>query len=736
VFNPSKIVIKSAALIEWFIAEPVRTGDADTYRRARLLVAFTVAVMFVGFPYAAFYLWQGSPLAMAMVLGATFVTACLVFTMRYTGAPLVTANLGIAALYVCLTGIALVQGGTHASTLLWYTALPLIAVNVAGQRAAMAWTAVAMASLTLLTVAEGLGVRFVDDLTPSGHASAHVGKLMGLIVLTLLLATLLEHFRKRALEQVQREKAFTEQVVNSLPGVFYLYDDQGRFLRWNDNFSRVTGYTHDEIATMQPWDFFQGDDRQRITAAIRKVFETGENAAEAKFTSKDGQKTPYFFTGRVVTLEGRPCLVGMGIDIAERKRAEVEIMRARLAAEAANRAKSEFLANMSHEIRTPMTAILGFADMLLEQGDLEKAPAQRLEAAKTIKRNGQYLLSIINDILDLSKIEAGRMTIEQVRCSPCQIVAEVASLMQVRCDAKGLGLDIEYEGDIPETVLTDPLRLRQILINVVSNAIKFTAQGNIKLITRLAQNGQETVLQFDFVDSGIGMSRQHVEHLFQPFTQADASTTRKYGGTGLGLTISKHLAQMLGGDVAVIQTQPGVGTRIRVAVATGPLDGVRMLADPLAATTIAPNNSRAKPAAETPLMGGSRILLAEDGPDNQRLIAHILGKWGAAVTVVENGKLAVDAALAARDEGAPFDMILMDMQMPEMDGYEATRLLRHKGYTRPIVALTAHVMEGDQEKCARAGCDGFASKPIDRPKLLAAIRAQLPAEVIGAGSRS
>ena len=396
-----------------------------------------------------------------------------------------------------------------------------------------------------------------------------------------------------------------------------------------------------------------------------------------------------------------------------------ELAIAREAAEAASRSKSAFLANMSHEIRTPMTAILGFADVLIEHGDLKAAPPERIEAAETIKSNGEYLLGLIDDILDLSKIEAGKSTVEQLTCSLCRIVAEVESLMRVRSNAKGLRFDVEYEGAIPETIQTDPTRLRQILINVLGNAVKFTEVGRVRLITRFVDvDGGEPTVEFDVADTGLGMTEEQVAGLFQPFTQADASTTRQFGGTGLGLTISKRLAERLGGNLRVVETKPGVGTRFRVTVHTGPLDGVKMLDDPRSATVFA-SEATTKPSGPAPTGRlDCRILLAEDGPDNQRLIAHVLKKAGAHVTVVENGKLAVDAALAACDEGAAFDVILMDMQMPVMDGYEATGLLRQKGYAEPIIALTAHAMAGDREKCVQAGCDDYATKPVDRGALI------------------
>ncbi|MCP4591641.1 MAG: response regulator [bacterium] len=393
-------------------------------------------------------------------------------------------------------------------------------------------------------------------------------------------------------------------------------------------------------------------------------------------------------------------------------------------AEAATRSKSEFLANMSHEIRTPMTAILGFADVLLEHGNIKNAPPERIEAAQTIKRNGEYLIGIINDILDLSKVEAGKMEVERIVCSPCKVIAEVASLVKVKADGKNLSFSVEYIGAVPETIQTDPTRLRQILINLIGNAIKFTETGSVRLITSLVEDGDETHMQFSVLDTGIGMTEKQLTKLFQSFMQADTSTTRKFGGTGLGLAISKRFAEMLGGTITA-ESKPGEGSMFCVTVTTGSLNGVKML-DELAVAAIAPPAT----AAATRPAGGElvcRILLAEDGADNQRLISRVLEKAGAKVTVVENGKLAVDIALAARNQRCengpeyPFDVILMDMQMPVMDGYEATGLLRREGYTGPIIALTAHAMASDRQKCIDAGCDDYASKPINRSKLIETI---------------
>jgi signal transduction histidine kinase/CheY-like chemotaxis protein len=385
-------------------------------------------------------------------------------------------------------------------------------------------------------------------------------------------------------------------------------------------------------------------------------------------------------------------------------------------AQRANLVKSEFLANMSHEIRTPLTAIIGYTE-LVQHSLGERTSEDILQCLLTIRRNGDHLLQVINDILDISKIEAGQFELARDACSVCDVLYEVVRLLRVRADEKGIQLRLSIQGLLPASLETDSLRLKQVLINLIGNAIKFTSQGTVDVLVQACPLDSPTRIEFRVTDSGVGMTAEQLSRLFRPFSQADASTSRRFGGSGLGLAISQRISELLGGSISVT-SDFGVGSSFTLQLPLTTRDATCWIRPE---TPIAPTVAASTSTVVLP--GGCHVLLAEDGRDNQRLIGRILEAAGAKVTIVDDGVAACEA-LASDSPDSP-DVILMDMQMPRLSGYEATRRLRERGITTPIIAITAHAMSGDREKCLLAGCDDYLTKPINRDELLTALKNHL-----------
>ena len=389
-----------------------------------------------------------------------------------------------------------------------------------------------------------------------------------------------------------------------------------------------------------------------------------------------------------------------------------ELKQAQAVAAAATRARCEFLAYMSHEIRTPMTAILGFTELLQNEALSDE---DQNRAVKTIRRNSHYLLDVINEILELSRLESGVLEIEQLQVNPLQLGREVVDQLAEQSRALNNTIHLEIEGTVPETIQTDPTLLKQALVNLLTNALKLTTEGHIRLT--LSCDPSQQAFCFRVSDTGMGIPTDQRQHVFQPFRQAAATTTGKRGKAGSGFTIISRIAELLQGEIRLEQ-DASEHSEFTFAIATGPLDQVRMLSSQEAGELDLPDPRSF--SANSRLQG--RILVVEDNLDNQRLIRFLLNRAGAEITIAANGQQGVDMALQSE---SPFDLILMDLQMPVLDGYQATIALRAAGYTGPIVALTAHALTGELERCLSVGFDDCLTKPIDRNVLIPQIAARL-----------
>jgi signal transduction histidine kinase len=394
-------------------------------------------------------------------------------------------------------------------------------------------------------------------------------------------------------------------------------------------------------------------------------------------------------------------------EIAERRSIESalrqsrqDLQAAKEAADAANLAKSRFLANMSHEIRTPLGAILGFAELIQDADSTEE---ERAGCVDTILRNGVHLTRIVDDILDIAKVESEKLQVEKLRFSLKELMSDVTSLMALRAREKGLILKVHFEGTLPSSIESDPTRLRQILVNVIGNAVKFTERGYVDIVVRSKAVGimnSANVIEFLVRDTGIGLSADQASHLFNPFVQADSSTNRRFGGTGLGLYLSRKLAQALGGDLTLTESRLGSGSSFLISIHAG------LIGD----------ETKTQPSQDS-IDGfsllGKRLLVVDDSEDNRTLMCRLLKRFGANVDSAADGQMGLEKSLLNS-----YDCILMDIQMPIMDGFEAIREIRKSGLKTPVIALTAHAMKSDQNDCLKAGFNAHVGKPVDRTRLI------------------
>jgi len=524
--------------------------------------------------------------------------------------------------------------------------------------------------------------------------------------------------------------AYLQSILDTAFHAFISIDSRGLVTSWNLHAEEIFGWKKDEILGQPLTGIIPERFREAHVHGLERFLMTNEGKVLGKRVEtfalhKSGSELPVELTINVLKHRGHFSFFAFLQDISERKEAEnrlnllnsqlenkvkertAELEKARKTADNANKIKSIFLANMSHEIRTPLGAVLGYSELLANTASSDD---ERQNFISAIKRNGELLSNIINDILDLSKVEAGKFEVELRDVLLSEVLTDMASLLNLRALNKGIKLKLSQDENVPKVIRTDVLRLRQILLNVIGNAIKFTEHGSVEVNIRYYEGEEATgQLVFDVKDTGPGISKENIKNLFQPFFQVDPSARREFGGSGLGLVLSRNLAKLLGGDVILKESTLGQGSLFSISINPGPVKTLNL-------ESVNPRVARRTEPSENTRLDRRKILLAEDSVDNQFLVCTLLTKIGAEVDVVDNGKKAFEMACAKQ-----YDIIVMDIQMPIMDGYEAAAQLRQAGCKTPMIALTAHALKGEREHCLSVGFNEYNTKPINKRTLIGSI---------------
>lgn len=499
------------------------------------------------------------------------------------------------------------------------------------------------------------------------------------------------------------EERYRSVVEQTAEGIVLLEPETGRILECNPAFCNLVGYAPEEVATLTIHDFTVGDGLSNDCGILRILEGDDSAAGECRYRRKNGALIEVSINTSLISFGGRKSLCTVVRDISERKRADEELQRAKEAAESANRAKSEFLANVSHEIRTPMNGIIGMTELALDT----RLTSEQLEYLQSVKMSSASLLTLINDILDFSKVEAGKLELEDVDFSLRDLLADAMKPLGLRAHQKGLELAFQVSPDLPDELVGDSMRLRQVLVNLVGNAIKFTDQGEVVAHAELVQQTESDIcLHLSVRDTGIGIAPDNQTLIFNAFTQADGSVTRIYGGTGLGLTISSELVRMMGGEIWV-ESEPSQGSTFHFTAR-------------MRLKTASPAQDAAIEAVE---LRELRVLVVDDNVTSQRILEQTLSNWQMRPVVVGDGEAALSALKKARDEDDPFLLLLLDSEMPEMDGFTLAQRIRQSPdlSTVTIMMLTSTTYRVDAARSRELGISAYLVKPIAQSNLFDAI---------------